>query len=52
MCIRDSNAQNMFDMDPPLVLSTQAQGGVPTATDLNVHNVFGRILTFEISKSF
>jgi iron complex outermembrane receptor protein len=46
------NAQNMFDMDPPLVLSTQAQGGVPTATDLNVHNVFGRILTFEISKSF
>ena len=46
------SAQNMTNKAPPLVLSTQNQGGVPTATDLNVHNVFGRILTFEISKAF
>lgn len=46
------NAQNVTNKQPPLVLSTQNTGGVPTATDLNVHNVFGRIVTFEISKAF
>lgn len=46
------SAQNLMDEDPPIVISTQAFNGVPTAVDLNTHNVFGRILTFEISKKF
>lgn len=46
------NVQNLSNKRPPIVLSTQATNGNPTAADINVHNVFGRIMTFEISKAF
>lgn len=41
------SARNVTDDDPPVVLTS-----VPTAADINVHNVFGRIITLEISKEF
>jgi iron complex outermembrane receptor protein len=46
------SARNFTDKDPPVVLSSVVFNGVPTAVDLSNHNVFGRILTFEISKKF
>jgi len=40
------NARNLFDRNAPIVLTNTS------AADLNQHNVFGRILTFEVSKQF
>lgn len=44
------NVQNVTDEDPPIVLSTSGTQAI--AVDLNNHNVFGRIWTFEVSKKF
>ena len=39
-------AQNLFDEEPPIVLSGA------NAVDLGNHNPFGRIFSFELSKRF
>lgn len=46
------SARNLLNSSPPVVLSSQTVNGIPTAVDLNNANVFGRILTLEISKKF
>jgi iron complex outermembrane receptor protein len=46
------SARNVTNKAPPLVLSTQTYNGLPTAVDLNNANVFGRILTLEVSTQF
>lgn len=46
------SVRNLTDKDPPVVLGSVNVGGSPTATDINVHDPFGRIVTFEISKEF
>lgn len=46
------SVRNFTDKDPPIVLGSVNFAGAPTATDLNVHNVFGRIITLEVSKEF
>ena len=42
--------RNITDKDPPVVLN--GTGTASTAVDLNNHNVFGRIVSLEISKKF
>ncbi|MBO9707342.1 MAG: TonB-dependent receptor [Caulobacter sp.] len=44
------NIQNLTDKDPPIVL-TQV-GTAANAIDLNVHNVFGRVWSVEVTKKF
>ncbi len=44
------NVQNITDKDPPIVLTTV--GNAANAVDLNVHNIFGRIWSFELTKKF
>jgi iron complex outermembrane receptor protein len=40
------SARNFTDKDPPIVLTSNS------AVDLDQHNVFGRIITLEVSKEF
>ena len=40
------SARNVTDKDPPVVLTSGS------AVDLDQHNVFGRIITLEVSKEF
>jgi iron complex outermembrane receptor protein len=40
------NIRNLTDKDPPIVLSGT------NAVDTNAHNVFGRIWSIELAKSF
>jgi iron complex outermembrane receptor protein len=47
------SARNFTDKAPPIVLnSLNTQNGLPTAVDLNTHNILGRIFTVEVSKKF
>jgi iron complex outermembrane receptor protein len=44
------NVQNLTDKDPPIVLS--GAGNNATAVDLDVHNIWGRVWSFEVTKRF